>query len=532
MRVLVSLLSISLFMAVICPSALGVTPTPQQLTASIQTDPSGIFVQWSEVEGATGYSVRVYRYLDSEQAEAALNTSNTSNLFQLPCGFSYYYSVTALGPEGESAPSARVFGQSPDCPYAVPNCDFPMVAVTGSGTYTASTEFHFNDYRIGDKVGPCGDGQDPGTAGTGRDLFYRYTSLADCTLTVSLEPDSLEYNPILYMSNTCEAQLCEVYSNTFLAQPEVITFPVTAGQDYFIFVDGYTTDDSGSFEISFITDDCTGEPSCLPVQEEFSEGGLPQGWTTVNRDSLPGEGTRLAPKAWGIIEDLTGPLYNRVAAAYADPASGGNTEDWLITGPINVGEDAVLRWKDARLGGTGSIFLFNVYAAASPDLSALVSGGPLLSLNRDALGSTFTQREISLAANGIAEQEVYIGFYHFARGTGHLLLDDVSVCEDAPVLHSSDRNGDDRIGLDELLRAIQLFNAEGFHCVQPPATTEDGYVPGNNTALRGCAAHTADYNPRDWSLNLSELLRVIQFFNNQGHFPCEASEDGFCPGAP
>lgn len=531
MRIFVPLTGLGFFMAVFCPCALGVTPTPQQVTASIQTDPSGIFVQWSEVEGATGYSVRVYRYLDSEQAEAALNTSNTSNLFQLPCGFSYYYSVTALGPEGDSVPSARVFGQSPDCPYAVPNCDFPMVAVTGSGTYTASTEFHFNDYRIGDKDGPCADGQDPGTAGTGRDLVYRYTSTVDCTLTVSLEPDSLEYNPILYVSDSCEERQCDVYSNTFLAQPEVITFPVTAGQDYFIFVDGYATDDSGSFEISFITEDCMGESVCSPVQEGFSEGGLPQGWTTVNSDSIPGEGSRHAPKAWGIIEDLSGPLYNRVAAAYADPAIFVSTEDWLITGPINVGADAVLRWKDARIGGPGT-FLFNVYAAATPDLSSLVAGGPLLSLNRDALGSTFTQREVSLAANGIADQVVYLGFFHFARGTGYLLVDDVSVCEDVPLFHSSDSSGDARIDLPELLRTIQLFNADGFHCVQPPATTEDGYVPGDNSALRGCIAHTADYNPRDWSITLSELLRVIQFFNTQGQFPCDVSEDGFCPGAP
>jgi len=232
------------------------------------------------------------------------------------------------------------------------------------------------------------------------------------------------------------------------------------------------------------------------------------------------------------LEDLTGPLYNRVAAAYADPAVNANTEDWLISGPIPVGEDALLRWRDARLGGAGSTFLFNVYVASSPDIPALLTGGPLLTLNREALGPAFTQREVSLAANGFVDQTVYLGFYHFARGTGYLLIDDVGVCDSSLLRHSADWNGDSRIAMEELLRAIQLFNADGFHCVQPPSTTEDGYVPSANSALRGCLAHAADYSPRDWSLNLTELLRLIQFFNTDGLYPCDVSEDGFCPGAP
>ena len=36
--------------------------------------------------------------------------------------------------------------------------------------------------------------------------------------------------------------------------------------------------------------------------------------------------------------------------------------------------------------------------------------------------------------------------------------------------------------------------------------------------------------PPDWEINLSELLRLIQFFNSGGYHRCLEGEDGFCPG--
>jgi hypothetical protein len=99
-------------------------------------------------------------------------------------------------------------------------------------------------------------------------------------------------------------------------------------------------------------------------------------------------------------------------------------------------------------------------------------------------------------------------------------------------VHSADQNADGRINLSELLRLIQFFNAGGYHCAVPPEVTEDGYVPGTGID-RQCAPHSADYNPADWVINLSELLRVIQFFNAGGYHYCPeaGTEDGYCVGA-
>ncbi|HPO17484.1 MAG TPA: hypothetical protein PLI09_28885 [Candidatus Hydrogenedentes bacterium] len=92
---------------------------------------------------------------------------------------------------------------------------------------------------------------------------------------------------------------------------------------------------------------------------------------------------------------------------------------------------------------------------------------------------------------------------------------------------TADQDHDNAISLSELLRVIQFFNSNGFHC---QAGTEDGYAPGPGDT--SCAPYDSDYNPTDWEISLSELLRVIQFFNSGGYHYCpgEGTEDGFCPG--
>jgi len=93
------------------------------------------------------------------------------------------------------------------------------------------------------------------------------------------------------------------------------------------------------------------------------------------------------------------------------------------------------------------------------------------------------------------------------------------------VFHSADRNQDNEISLSELLRVIQFFNSDGYQCA---AGTEDGYAP--NQGDTDCMPHDSDYNPQDWQIDLSELLRMIQFFNSPGYFWCPdaSTEDGYC----
>jgi len=91
-------------------------------------------------------------------------------------------------------------------------------------------------------------------------------------------------------------------------------------------------------------------------------------------------------------------------------------------------------------------------------------------------------------------------------------------------VHNADQNGDHRIDLSELLRVIQLYNSDGYHC---DSNSEDGYAPGPGDT-GACPPHAGDYHPQDWRISLSELLRLIQIYNSSGYTPCAEGEDGFC----
>lgn len=93
----------------------------------------------------------------------------------------------------------------------------------------------------------------------------------------------------------------------------------------------------------------------------------------------------------------------------------------------------------------------------------------------------------------------------------------------------ADQNDDAVLALAELLRVIQFYNLGGHHCAAQPGDSEDGFLPGTNAEAQACSPHTSDYSPQDWRISLSELLRVIQFYNARGYVPCEGGEDGFCP---
>ncbi len=91
--------------------------------------------------------------------------------------------------------------------------------------------------------------------------------------------------------------------------------------------------------------------------------------------------------------------------------------------------------------------------------------------------------------------------------------------------HSADYNPHDyRISLSELLRVIQLYTRNGYHC-DPGG--EDGYDAGYGD--QSCQPHDSDYNPQDWKITLSELLRTVQLYNSSEYRLDSNGEDGFAP---
>ena len=102
----------------------------------------------------------------------------------------------------------------------------------------------------------------------------------------------------------------------------------------------------------------------------------------------------------------------------------------------------------------------------------------------------------------------------------------VRVVDVVGIHHSADTDGDFSISLSELLRVVQFFDVGEFHC---DATTEDGYAPGAGSQV--CFPHDSDYDVQDFSISMIELLRLIQIFNVGAYHVDGSTEDGYAPGA-
>lgn len=140
---------------------------------------------------------------------------------------------------------------------------------------------------------------------------------------------------------------------------------------------------------------------------------------------------------------------------------------------------------------------------------------------------------------GLTEAEGYIeGTVEGTEGEGSIqegipegiVIEGEGLLEGEPLCtyHSADYNKNWRIELQELLRVIQFFNSYGYHC---ESLTEDGYAPGPGN--NNCKPHDSDfYQGASWTIELQELLRLIQFFNFSGSaYHCEyGTEDGYAPG--
>ncbi len=110
-------------------------------------------------------------------------------------------------------------------------------------------------------------------------------------------------------------------------------------------------------------------------------------------------------------------------------------------------------------------------------------------------------------------------------GGGFLTCTDVWRSKGTLGNHTADLDQGRSFELVELLRAIQLYNSGEFHC--DPENDEDGFAIGAGD--QSCTHHQSDYAPQDWRITLTELLRLIQFYNTPGGYrPCDSGEDGYC----
>lgn len=202
--------------------------------------------------------------------------------------------------------------------------------------------------------------------------------------------------------------------------------------------------------------------------------------------------------------------------------------DVTTAGQINaIGVEELLPagWTYASLvGGTAPSIVPNAGDSGAIDfawfplpVSYPVSFTFRVNIAADATGTSKLNGTASVLFDGVGQVDASAQTTIPKQGTGPF--------------HSADTDLSGTLSLSEMLRLIQFYNTGGFHCADFPTDTEDGYVPGILGA-KACNPHNSDYNPQDWRISLSELLRAIQFYNVLGYYSCpgDGTEDGWCPG--
>ncbi|MBI1321035.1 MAG: hypothetical protein GC168_19085 [Candidatus Hydrogenedens sp.] len=95
--------------------------------------------------------------------------------------------------------------------------------------------------------------------------------------------------------------------------------------------------------------------------------------------------------------------------------------------------------------------------------------------------------------------------------------------------HDADTDRDQSLSLNEVLRVVQLYNAGEYFCSED---SEDGYGLVAYPQSRLCPRHDADFRPQYWTIDLSELLRLIQLYSAGAYGACRIgapeTDDGFC----
>jgi len=201
------------------------------------------------------------------------------------------------------------------------------------------------------------------------------------------------------------------------------------------------------------------------------------------------------------------------------------------TSSVAFGRGLATLMPSTRKSGGGVLTLSLLHSVSNPTSLGVyagavdVPGEMLLNLGTPASSYSGTIELDAEAASAIASGLAFLQINSVTYPNGEI-RGQFFVPEE-PTRHSGDPNGDFQISLSELLRLIQFYNVGVLSC---DAASEDGYAPGPGP--QDCSPHSSDYNPQDWRISLSELLRFIQFYNSPGHayHACAEGEDGYCPG--
>lgn len=205
-----------------------------------------------------------------------------------------------------------------------------------------------------------------------------------------------------------------------------------------------------------------------------------------------------------------------------------DTGETVVAFQLDLGFDATfLTLANVTLGpaSTAASKTLSVNTLGPGAVRVLVAG-----INQNAIAAgDVLDVSVQVKAGATGTSNIALGNVVLADPNGHsvpVTTANGTITADVVVQrpHSADSNKDFKISLSELLRVVQFYNIKAMHC---DGASEDGFAPGPGDQT--CTPYDGDYNPRDWKVALSELIRIIQFYNAAGYVQNAAGEDGFVP---
>ena len=153
-----------------------------------------------------------------------------------------------------------------------------------------------------------------------------------------------------------------------------------------------------------------------------------------------------------------------------------------------------------------------------PDTNENIDAPQLLSVGATVTGAAAPGSAVEFFADDDGQGEIYITSIS-ADGTGEFSV-------------SMDLTPYGGMNLTATCTDAVMNTSEFSEPMEIPGGEGEGEGESEGEGEGEVTEHTADQDG-DGFIELTELLRVIQFYNSGGYHPCpgDGTEDGFCPGA-
>ncbi|MBN4062409.1 choice-of-anchor J domain-containing protein, partial [Bacteroidales bacterium AH-315-I05] len=170
-------------------------------------------------------------------------------------------------------------------------------------------------------------------------------------------------------------------------------------------------------------------PPAIIFSEDF-QNGIPGTWTIIDNDGLtPNTSVSQFTNAWIGAEDFDNAA-DTVAMSTSWYTPAGQSDDWLITPAITLTTNNVLAWEaEAQDPAFPDGYEVRI-STVGPTIADFLANTALFSIAAES-GGVWTQRTVDLQAAGYSNQTVYIAWRNNSNDQFILMVDDISVGDQA-----------------------------------------------------------------------------------------------------